>query len=162
MAASLLILISIAAMGQLYLGDLYNLNGISYGTFVPGPTFLDDSQAALRAFGAMSLLSYIGIWLIKMNFMILFHRVGHQVPLYRACWWIVLIIIAAIFVVEIALTQFGCVFGDIRYVISSCTTRDSVGRLYKFYVVACALDVLTDVLREFCSTGLPHCSVSYH
>jgi hypothetical protein len=146
MLVALMILIAIAAMGQVYLTHLYNLNGLSYGTFIPGPTFLDDSQTALRAFGAMSIMCYVGIWIVKINFMVIFYRLGNQINLYRVFWWIVFAIIIACFIIELAVLQYDCVFGNITYVITVCTERHSVLRVYRLYIVACALDVLTDVL----------------
>lgn len=37
---------------------------------------------------AVLFLFYVGLWTIKMSFLVFFYRLGEQVTYYRVSWWI--------------------------------------------------------------------------
>ncbi|AEO62908.1 uncharacterized protein THITE_40285, partial [Thermothielavioides terrestris NRRL 8126] len=140
------VFISSTIVWQLYLPDLYNMAHAVEGTFVPGPTFVQDTQAALRACGVMSITVYIGLWLIKSSFLALFYRLGHQIPLYLYAWWVCAALIMACGFASLGLNQYECMFGDIDVIFATCMLPDSLHSVYIKEIVASVLDVFSDLL----------------
>ncbi|KAI1370114.1 hypothetical protein F4677DRAFT_439279 [Hypoxylon crocopeplum] len=146
MFASLLIFITISVVGTIYLQDLFNLSHIADGTFVPGPTFEEDTIEALRAFAAISILVYVGIWIIKLNFLVFFYRLGNQLPRFRIFWWIVLVFVVATGIAQMGLIEFKCMLSDIDTLIGYCSTIDNLEDTRRRFIVSVTTDIASDFL----------------
>jgi hypothetical protein len=114
-------LLSVAALGQAYLKDIYMLTAVSKGEMMPDANFPKEARRGLRAFGIAILLSYSGIWAIKLSFLLFFRRFGTQVAAYLMFWWAVLIVTIACGAVNIGLMQFHCLFGPISDIMFICS-----------------------------------------
>ncbi len=149
MSAALMILIATAILGQLFLDRIFMLMDVSNGLLAPWPTFLDDTKALLRAFGAAILLWYIGIWLIKLNFLVFFYRLGNQINSYLIFWWIVMVTVVGCGIAEVAMVQFDCLFSDVIHIMTTCSTTESLERTSTVFKVSCILDVISDALSQY-------------
>jgi hypothetical protein len=74
---------------------------------------MTQAQRGLRAFGIAILLSYFGIWSIKLDFLLFFKRPGTQITTYLVFWWAVLFVTMASGAVNLGLYQYQCVFGPV-------------------------------------------------
>lgn len=70
MMLALTILLAITILGQLYVGYIYNFVTVSNGDQLPSPDFLSETSTGLRSFAALTVLNYVGIWLVKLNFLL--------------------------------------------------------------------------------------------
>lgn len=82
MLLALCILFATAVIGQLFLKYMYNMVAVCNGA-TPSPNFMSESTKGLRSFGALIVLDYCGIWLVKFNFLLFFRRLGNHVYKYR-------------------------------------------------------------------------------
>lgn len=118
---------------------------VSAGELIPDATFPVKAQAALRGFGIAMLLSYLGIWAIKLNFLLFFKRLGtKEIRSYAIFWWVVLIFTIACGAISIGLMQFHCMMGPIDDIMIKCPQRSVLKQTYDFFKVSCILDVLSD------------------
>ncbi|KAK3335205.1 hypothetical protein B0T19DRAFT_436090 [Cercophora scortea] len=146
MFVALVLLLATAIIGQLVLKYIYTLMEVGNGEYLPGPTFLDDTATGLHAFGAASLLWYIGIWIIKLNFLIFFYRLGSKIREYLIFWWIVLVITIGCGALSIGIMQFNCLFGSIGVILTTCNELSSFQKTYTFFKISCIVDVISDAL----------------
>jgi hypothetical protein len=145
-------LLSVAALGQVYLKDIYMLMAVSSGDMMPDPNFLEEAQRGLRAFGIAMLLFYSGIWAIKLSFLLFFKRFGAQFAAYRIFWWAVLIITIASGAITIGLMQFHCIFGPINDTMVICSQYATLRQTYDIFKASCIVDVISDALSEWINT----------
>ncbi len=148
MIFALSMLLAIAALGQVYLKDVYMLMAVSNGQVMLDADFPAEAQRGLRAFGTTMLLSYLGIWAIKLNFLLFFRRLGRQIVSYTILWWAVLIITLACGGVNLGIMQFKCMFGPIEHIMTVCPQYPTLKQTYTLFKLSCILDVVTDVLSE--------------
>ncbi|KAF2119898.1 hypothetical protein BDV96DRAFT_566279 [Lophiotrema nucula] len=144
MIIALGMLLTSAALGQVYLKDIYMLMGVAKGEIVPDANFPSKAQRSLRAFGIAMLFSYLGIWAIKLNFLLFFKRLGAQITAYLVFWWAVLIFTIACGAVSIGLMQFHCMFGPINDIMVICPQYPTLKQTYDFFKVSCIIDVVSD------------------
>lgn len=88
---SLCLLLATTIIGQLCVGYIFTMVAVSNGAAMPSPDFLSETTLGLRSFGALMILNYVGIWLVKLNFLLFFRRLGNHVKIYRILWWSVVI-----------------------------------------------------------------------
>ncbi|ROW03357.1 hypothetical protein VSDG_01244 [Cytospora chrysosperma] len=114
------------------------------GQLIPGADFFDNSRKGLRAFGIACLISYVGIWIIKINFLVFFYRVGHHVEAYLIGWWIVMILVIGCGAAEIGTLQYHCLFGSTNTIFGTCSETGVLKEVYIRMIVSCVLDVVSD------------------
>ncbi len=146
--AALAILIASAAGWQVYLKHMYNMAHAAEGTYIPGPTFIEDTKVALWACGALAITVHIGLWLIKASFLVLFYRLGRQIDLYRHAWWVCTGLVMACGAASVGLNQYSCMFADINEIFATCLTPSSLHDVYVKEITASVLDVFSDLLSE--------------
>lgn len=149
--------LSVAVLGTLYLGHVYELIAAQHGGAV-GPDFFSDALTGLKAFGTTSVLSLIGIWLIKFNFLLFFYRLGHHIRGYRIFWWVALIFNIGCGAGALGLLQYPCMFGDLDTIFVQCATVSNIKTTYVHVVMTAVVDVISDIISKFCHHTLP-CSV---
>ncbi|KAF2142290.1 uncharacterized protein K452DRAFT_358129 [Aplosporella prunicola CBS 121167] len=140
------LLLCVAALGQAYLKYIYMLMAVSKGELQPDPNFPRDAKRGLRAFGSAMLFSYLGIWAIKLNFLLFFKRLGNQITAYLIFWWVVLLITIACGAVSIGVMQFHCLFGPIKDIMIICPQYKTLRQTYDFFKVSCIVDCVSDAL----------------
>ncbi|KAK4184566.1 hypothetical protein QBC35DRAFT_505680 [Podospora australis] len=146
MAGSLAIFISCAAVWQVYLEDMYNMMNAVEGKWLPGPTFMEDTKYALLACGSLSIIVYIGLWLIKASFLVLFYRLGNKINIYRYVWWACAVFVMGCGAAGLGLNQYECLFDDINDIFATCLTPESLHDVWRKEVAAAVLDVVSDIL----------------
>ncbi len=150
MLLALAIQVAFAGLGQAYLGDIYLMTRVQNGVVTPGADFLDRMTDGLRADGIMLLLSILGIWVIKMNFLLFFYRLGYHMPAYRIFWWVSVVAVVACGAAAVGMLPFSCFFGSIMHIVTQCSTEASVGSIYTTYKVSVAVDCVSDAISEPC------------
>ena len=149
MTAAIAILLAIVINGQVVLKDIYTVMDVSNGVIPPDQNFLSTVQRGLRGFGTFMILSYIGIWTIKLNFLLFFKRLGAQFTGYMILWWAVTIITIACFAAVFGTLQFDCMFGSAAYIMTVCPSQATLKKTYTIHKVSCALDAISDFLSKF-------------
>ncbi|KAI0000714.1 hypothetical protein F4779DRAFT_604521 [Xylariaceae sp. FL0662B] len=146
MLVSLLILLTTVILAQLLLQYIYNMEAVGNGVMPPPPTFLNDTSKALRGFAFLMLLNYIGIWLIKLNFLLFFRRLGNRITKYRIAWWIVLLFNVGAGATAIGLIDFKCLLPPSEYIFVNCEGYEKVVTSNTAAIVSCSLDAISDAL----------------
>lgn len=145
-AGALAIYLTVAVLMHVLLPGLYNMIHAEAGTYIPGPTFLDDTVYALRLSGVANILTYVGLWLIKASFLVLFYRLGHQIRRYLYVWWVFTVAIVACGAVSIGLSNYDCEFADVNTLTSTCLQNSSVSWTFFTEIATATLDVVSDLL----------------
>lgn len=90
----------------------------------------------------------IGIWSIKLNFMLFFYRLGHQIRAYRIFWWISVFVVMSCGIVALGIIPYRCHFLPVLEAIAECGTPDSLSHVYIMYIVSVALDAFSDLISK--------------
>lgn len=152
MLLALGMLLSVTALGQVYLKDIYMLRAVTGGDVKFDPEFPEIAQRALRSFGVTMLLTYLGIWAIKLNFLLFFRRLIIRITSYLVFWWVVFIIIIACGAVSIGTLQYHCLFGPINHIMTVCGQYSNLRQTYTIFKISCIVDVISDVLSRQTNT----------
>jgi len=147
MLVAWMLLVCIAALGQVYLSGCYVLMAVSRGvaTHIPAD-FVEFTADTLRGFGISMLMCYLGVWTIKLQYLLFFRRLGAQQKNYTRLWWVVLVLCVGCGGVFLGLFPYNCLFYSTDYIFAKCTTVPVVSRIYTFWKVSCIVDVISDVL----------------
>lgn len=148
------ILIAIVAVLNTWLSDIYTLIHVENGISTPGPDFLVQMPAALRADGIVIILSNIGLWTIKLNFLTFFYRLGHQIRIYRICWWVALVVVASCGITVMGLIPYNCLFGSLTHIVVQCAMESNVSYIYTVFKASVAIDVLSDIISKYRNLSL--------
>lgn len=149
MLIAMAILIATATVLQIYIGDLYEMLHVQNGAKVPGLDFLDRMVNGLRGHAVAIILLIIGIWLIKLNFMLLFYRIGYQIQSYLVLWWVALVVVLACGAVNLGLVPYDCELGSIMHISMECAQQSRVRRIYMTYIVTIVVDVFSDLISKY-------------
>lgn len=152
--------LALAILGQIFMGDIYYIIAVEHGHAGDsiGPDFFVDLLLALKAFGIISIVSIADIWLIKLNFLLFFYRLGRQLRTYRVFWWIVFVFSVGCDAGCFGLLQYPCMFGDIETVYVKCATVSANRSTYIHVIMIAVLDILSDIASKY-SPKECHCSV---
>lgn len=151
MIFALLVFIAIAIISELYIEVLYGAsdppssppsNEGVISTGAPG-------MAVLRALATAAVLYYVGLWTIKVNFLLFFYRMGHHLPKYRIFWWVVFVTVVAIGIIQLGLIKFDCLLADDATKQGYCSTVENLVATRQHFIISVALDVFSDLLSEF-------------
>jgi hypothetical protein len=112
------------------------------------PRLFTAIRTHLDATISMLVMFYIGLWSIKINFLIFFRRLGYRITYYRVYWWIVAIVTGLAGIACISDLQYACVVVTVQESLETCSTP----KIEKFekdtLIINCVLDVFTDVLSK--------------
>jgi len=147
MLFALVLMCGVSVISQLVLEYVYAMRAVGSGEVMPGPTYLEEMQMGMRGFGVAGILWWVGIWTVKLNFLIFFYRLGSQITGYRIFWWIVLVFTVGCAATSIALMQFKCMFGDVMSdIVPTCNTSAPWHETYLRFQIGVILDCVSDVL----------------
>lgn len=149
MLFSLVLLITTGALLQYSIGDVYMVIQVQNEVIPPGLDFPQRMASCLRAAGIVLVLDTIGIWAIKLNFLVFFRGFGHQIRTYMILWWVSLILVVGIGAAHIGIIPYYCVFGPLLSIVERCSTASGVTHLYAVYKVSVSIDVISDAISKF-------------
>lgn len=157
MVLALAIIASITGVLHTYLTNIYIILQPPEATGLSLEDYSNAITIAWRADGVAIILSAVGTWTIKINFMLFFFRLGHQIRAYKIFWWVALIVIVACGAVLLGIIPYDCVFNDSAWVNSICITTSRMRYIYSVYQANVALDVLSDLISKFITISKPLC-----
>lgn len=142
------IITSTTAVLHTYLADIYLMSLPIESVDLPSEDYANRLTVVWRVDGVAVILSTLGTWIIKMNFMLFFYRLGHQLRAYVAVWWVAVVVIVACGVVILGIIPYDCMFETSDWVNTHCSTTSKMDYIYSFYQANVALDVLSDLISE--------------
>ncbi|KAH8161270.1 hypothetical protein CIB48_g6973 [Xylaria polymorpha] len=154
MMLALTILLAITILGQLYVGYIYNFVTVSNGDQLPSPDFLSETSTGLRSFAALTVLNYVGIWLVKLNFLLFSAVLEKNVDKYRYFWWFAVCFNITAGATCIGLIDFKCVLPPAEVIFEKCNSHSSTTVSATASKVSASLDSVGDGLSESCEPPL--------
>lgn len=149
MILALSIMITNATVLHIWIGDIYTMIHVQNGYAVSFDFLFERIPLATRATGIVVILSNVGIWTIKLNFMAFFYRLGHQIKIYRICWWVALAGVVGCGAAVLGVVPYHCLFGNIVYVVQTCLSTEGTSNIYNAWRAGIAVDVVSDVISKF-------------
>lgn len=128
---------------------------VQNGLEIPGADFEDRMLSGLRMDGAVLILNTVGVWLVKLNFLVFFHRLGHQIKSYLIFWWIALVVVVGCGAVLLGVIPYKCSFGSFSTIVLECSTNSYLNHIYTMYKASISIDVVSDAISE--SKKTPSC-----
>lgn len=153
MLIALSIIISIGGVLHTHLADIYLMSLPPSATSLSPGDYSSRLTVVWRADGVAVILSALGIWTIKMNFMLFFYRLGHKIKTYTIFWWVAAVVIVACGAVLLGLIPYHCMFNDSAWVNVHCVTTSKMGYIYSVYQANIALDILSDLISKSTTLG---------
>jgi hypothetical protein len=150
------LLLATAITWTITLDDIYYMKYV-YSSGLPPenlPRLYQSIRSHLHGTLSMLVMFYLGLWSIKINFLIFFRRLGYQITYYRIYWWVVVVFTALAGAACISDLQYSCAVVTVQEALESCSTPEFERFERTTLVVNCALDVFTDVLSK--SSLPPH------
>ncbi|KAI0119675.1 hypothetical protein F4814DRAFT_447490 [Daldinia grandis] len=146
MLTSLCFLLATVILAQIFLRFAYIMEAVGNGTMLPPPTLMGDTSKAFKCFAALMPLNYVGIWLIKFNFLWFFRRLGNNIARYRISWWCVLVFNIGAGAAAIGLINFNCLVLPAEYILVKCASYDNALTSNRAAIISCSLDAISDAL----------------
>jgi hypothetical protein len=142
-----------AILIQIYVPLVYDLEKVQNGDMsVIGPDFFENSRKAFNVVGANLLLSIVGVFLVKLNFMLFFRRLGERIKYFVILWWIVLLFAIAGTIAQIGMLLYKCFFGSVSYIFGQCSSTENAARSALNAIFSSVIDAVSD----FLSKSIPH------
>ncbi|CAI6339394.1 unnamed protein product [Periconia digitata] len=141
-----LLLLATALTWRFNLDGLYELAIVSSGSKVPAPNFVELSERFLKSSLAVKLMFYIGLWTVKLNFLILFYQLGSSIRSFHIFWWIVTVFTVCSGLAVIGNIHYVCLVSPLEYIQLHCADKAAVRYQIVTLKTNCALDVVSDAL----------------
>ncbi|KAK7993721.1 hypothetical protein PG989_007102 [Apiospora arundinis] len=136
-----------AILIQIYVPLVYDLEKVQNGDMsVIGPDFFENSRKAFNVVGANLLLSIVGVFLVKLNFMLFFRRLGERIKYFVILWWIVLLFAVAGTIAQIGMLLYKCFFGSVSYIFGQCSSTENAARSALNAIFSSVIDAVSDFL----------------
>lgn len=148
MVAALACHLALAVVGQIFLVDFYAILAAQHGAPIGPDFYTKTSFHGLQAFGIICILSLAGIWLIKLNFLLFFYRIGHHMRAYRIFWGVAVIFCIGCGAVCFGIIQYECMFGDLETRNITCTTVSSSRTACIVVIMTAVIDILSDCVSK--------------
>lgn len=152
MVLGLSLVISIAAVLHAHLADIYLTAKLKSNPgelpHLPPQELARHFTAAWRAVGIAVVLSTLGIYTIKMNFMLFFYRLGHLITTYNILWRVAVVVIVACGAVQFGVIPYDCLFEDMTTMKAKCLVATHIGHMNTLRKVNIAVDVLSDCISK--------------
>lgn len=142
--------------------ELYSFYAL--GAF-PTMSFLKRYQVFLKLQAVRFVLFYSCVWGVKLSFLIFFRRLGLNVSVFVAWWWIVVGVVVTSYISVIADNQWTCIsggsieslFGKINFMntyheywhlIVRCSSASAINYEWTILHYSCAIDIITDAMGK--------------
>ncbi|KAK0736792.1 hypothetical protein B0T21DRAFT_289165 [Apiosordaria backusii] len=135
-----------AIVAQLRLHYVYMMEDVGNGLIPMPPTFMEDVPKALLGVFAQGLLGSIGVYAVKLSFLLFFYRLGNQITSYLVFWWCVALVTLASFGVTMGLLEYKCMLSGLEVIFFECTSKTDIAREWRNMIIYCTLDAFSDVL----------------
>jgi hypothetical protein len=149
MLAAMAVLIAISIVMHVYLGDLYALLHVQNMLAAPGPDFMNQMSRGLKGDAITIVLSIVGLWMIKLNFLLFFYRIGYQIKAYLITWWVALVVVMACGIVNLGMVPYDCMLGSTMHITVTCAMESRVQKIYNLYIVSVIIDVISDLISKW-------------
>ncbi|KAF2787235.1 hypothetical protein K505DRAFT_367528 [Melanomma pulvis-pyrius CBS 109.77] len=113
---------------------------------MPSANFVANAERYFKGSLAVLFLFYVGLWTIKLSFLVFFYKLGEQVAYCRVRWWIVTTITVASGAICVGTIQYHCLAESLEKAAIKCLDRDAIEFQSITLKVNYALDVMTDAL----------------
>lgn len=157
-----IILLATAILWQVITPDLYELMEVTAAIRMPGVNFVENAERYMKGSLAVLFLFYVGLWCVKLSFLIFFYRLGDQVTYYRVSWWIVTIFTICAGFVCLGDIQYHCLADPFAIIATKCLGGDAIQFQNITLKVNCALDVFTDALSMETLSRRNRAVLTYH
>jgi hypothetical protein len=145
-----MLLLATAITWSVIIDNVYEMVGVLSGQQYPTSTFLHSLERYLHGSLAVLIMFYMGLWTIKINFLLFFRGLGDQVKsFYWLYWWAVSVFTIAAGAVCIGTVQYQCLAVSTTESMAKCSGADAIRFQDVTLKVNCGLDVLTDALSTF-------------
>jgi hypothetical protein len=141
-----IVLLATTILWQVIAPDMYELMEVTAMVRMPSAHFVEHAERYMKGSLAVLFMFYVGLWTVKMSFLLFFYRLGSQVTYYRVSWWIVTCITVACGAVCLGDIQYHCLADSLAVVSAKCLSGDAIQFQNITLKVNCALDVFTDAL----------------
>lgn len=148
MIFSLLTLIALSCLLQRFLGDIYTTLTLRNEETVLGSDFPDRLLSAIHATAVVLILTTIGIWAIKLNFLSFFRGFGRQIKSYMVFWWASFILVIACGLGQLGLLPYQCMFASLYPMVMNCATKSTSNHIFKVYEACIAIDIVSDAISK--------------
>jgi hypothetical protein len=145
--AWLLLLMSVC-IWSMTIDSMYELYYVSAGMALPSANFTHNSHRFLVGANVAWVMFYIGLWSIKLSFLVFFYRLGNQIRTYQILWWVIFGFTIASGLACIGTIQYHCLSDAFEKIIMHCHTDAAVRYQEITTAVNCALDIVTDVMSK--------------
>lgn len=148
MVFSLAILVARSVVLMLALDDMYTLMDVEDGQ-PPGPRIIQVLLRATTTYGVVIIMDTVGVWVIKLNFLLFYYRLAHQIRSYLVFWWVVLGLTVATGIASVALLPYECLLSnDIEWLLGTCARASTIAAIYARYISCVAMDAAMDFLSK--------------
>ncbi|KAK3986412.1 hypothetical protein QBC44DRAFT_402771, partial [Cladorrhinum sp. PSN332] len=146
MLFALLMVIATATIQQPTMKLVYELLRVLNEVQEPSPTFLHDATIGARAYGVTALFYTLGVYSVKLSFLVFFYRLGSRITLYLVIWWGVVLITIGFCAASIGIVNYNCEFAPFDMIMQNCTKPESLVATFEMFKVSVAMDLVTDAL----------------
>ncbi|KAI5924100.1 hypothetical protein F4810DRAFT_719351 [Camillea tinctor] len=140
-------LLAATIISQLLIGYIYVMQDVATGLKEPPPTFREDVVKTQRGNLALQILLFLGLWGVKLNFLLFFYRIFCSADsLYRRLWWAVLVVTVLSLGVFFGFAPYKCVGPNVDYISTQCNTPQFTHNSWVRVQVVSSVDVFNDIL----------------
>lgn len=144
------LLLATAILWTVIIDKVYYMKYVLSGMLPPTdiPRLFNAIEVYLHGSLAVLLMFYVGLWTIKLNFLMFFKQLGYQITYYRIYWWAITIFTVIAGIACISNIQYDCLAVTVEETMAKCSGPAAIRFEDVTLKVNCALDVLTDVLSK--------------
>lgn len=143
---SLLLACAISYYSQI--DGMYEVARVSAGLQYPSANFQTTARRFFNAYGLAMILFYVGLWSIKVSFLVFFYKLGRDIRAYKIFWWCVTVFTVASCAACVGSIPYGCLFGSLQKIYTYCNSNKAIRWQELNIKINCFLDIFTDVLSK--------------
>jgi hypothetical protein len=140
------LLLTSACIWHMTIDGMYELAYVSSGVALPTANFMHNAHRFLLGSNVALVMFYVGLWSVKLSFLVFFYRLGNHFRAYQILWWIVLAFTIMSGIACIGSIQYHCLSDPFEKVAMNCSSEKAIRWQEVTIKVNCALDVVTDVM----------------
>ncbi|KAL4902930.1 hypothetical protein BDW74DRAFT_54639 [Aspergillus multicolor] len=138
--------LSTSIIWQVESQTVYLLSDVSKGKEAWTPDLADRFTTLFHYRGVITILFFLGLWCIKLSFLVFFYRLGSKIRSHRIWWYVVTAITVALGALVLSNGTYQCLFSKWQFIHTHCTNVQYTRKSSWAYFLNGAADVLTDLL----------------